>query len=134
MTIRSETVLDRWYAALRSGQPEALRGVASPDIRVWWNGPPSLVPWAGEHQGIEAAIAFFRQVTGSLEVLRTTVTERIDAGDVTVVFLDAHWRVKTNGAEIKARAINVFRFGNGLVSAYEVYPDSAAFAAALRQA
>jgi uncharacterized protein len=126
--------LDSWYAAMRSGDLESLRAVATPDIRIWWNGPADLVPWAGEHRGIDAAIAFFRKVTGQLEVLRTTVVERLDAPDAVVVFLDAHWRVKANGVEIKAKAVNVFRFRDGRVAGYEVYPDSAAFVRALTAA
>jgi uncharacterized protein len=123
--------LDSWYAAMRSGDLDSLRDVATPDIRIWWNGPPDLVPWAGEHLGIDAAIAFFRQVTGHLDVLRTTVVERLETPGATVVFLDAHWRVKASGVEIKARAVNVFRFQDGRVAGYEVYPDSAAFVRAL---
>jgi ketosteroid isomerase-like protein len=127
----SAAVLDGWYAAMRGGDLEAMRGVATPDIRIWWNGPPDLVSWGGEHLGVDAAIAFFRNVTGHLDVLRTTVVERIEADAAIVVFLDAHWRVKTSGAEIRAKALNVFRFRDGRVSGYEVYPDSAAFARAL---
>lgn len=127
----SAATLDAWYAALRGGDLEALRAVATPDIRVWWNGPPDLVPWAGAHEGVDAAIAFFRQVTGHLDVLRTTVVERLETPEAVVVILDAHWRVKTSGAEIKAKAVNVFRFRDGRVAGYEVYPDSAAFARAL---
>jgi uncharacterized protein len=128
------SILDSWYAAMRSGDLESLRDVATPDIRIWWNGPPDRVPWAGEHNGVDAAITFFRTVTGRLEVLRTTVVERIESEEAIVVFLDAHWRVKVNGTEIMARAVNVFRFRDGRVSAYEVYPDSAAFVIALAAA
>jgi uncharacterized protein len=130
----SADMLDGWYAAMRSGDLERLRDVATPDIRVWWNGPADLVPWAGEHAGIDAAIAFFRQVTGHLDIVRTTVTERLEAESMTVVFLDAQWRVKASGEEIRAKALNVFRFSEGRVARYEVYPDSAAFARALARA
>jgi uncharacterized protein len=124
-------ILESWYAAMRSGELDRLRDVAAPDIRIWWNGPPDLVPWAGAHEGVDAAIAFFRLVTGSLDILRTTVVDRIEAADAVVVFLDAHWRVKATGADIHAKAVNIFRFRDGRVAAYEVYPDSAAFARAL---
>jgi uncharacterized protein len=129
-----QIILDAWYTALRSGNLNAIRDVATPDIRVWWNGPADLIPWAGEHTGVDAAIAFFSMVTTHLEVLRTTVVERIETPDAIVVFLDAHWRVKANGTEIKAKAVNVFRFRDGKVSGYEVYPDSAAFVQAMAEA
>jgi uncharacterized protein len=127
----SAAILDAWYAALRSGQLDAIRTIATPDIRVWWNGPADLVPWAGEHNGVDAAISFFRLVTSHLDVLRTAVAERIETPDAIIVFLDTHWRVKANGSEIRAKALNIFRFRDGKVSGYEVYPDSAAFVRAL---
>jgi uncharacterized protein len=127
----SADILDAWYAALRSGNPEAIREVATPDIRIWWNGPADLVPWAGAHEGVGAAIAFFSQVTAHLAVLRTTVTERIDTEGTIIVFLDAHWQLRSNQADILAKAVNVFRIRDGKVSGYEIYPDSAAFARAL---
>jgi uncharacterized protein len=127
----SATILDAWYAGIRSGMADAISDVATPDIRIWWNGPADLVPWAGEHSGTDAALAFFGQVSANLEVLRTTVVERMETSDAIIVFLDAHWRVKANGAEIRAKALNVFRFRDGKVSGYEVYPDSAAFVRAL---
>ena len=124
-------ILDAWYAGLRSGMADAIRDVATPDIRIWWNGPPDLVPWAGEHIGADAAIAFFAKVSAHLEVVSTTATERIETPDAVIVFLDTHWRVKANGNEIRAKALNIFRFRDGRVSGYEVYPDSASFVRAL---
>jgi ketosteroid isomerase-like protein len=124
-------ILDAWYAGLRSGMADAIRDVATPDIRIWWNGPPDLVPWAGEHIGADAAIAFFAKVSAHLEVVSTTATERIETPDAVIVFLDTHWRVKANGNEVRAKALNIFRFRDGRVSGYEVYPDSASFVRAL---
>ena len=100
----SSTILDAWYASIRSGMTEAIRDVATPDIRVWWNGPPDLVPWAGEHVGADAVVAFFAQVGAHLTVLRTTVVERIETDQAIIVFLDAHWQVKRTGQDIRAKA------------------------------
>jgi uncharacterized protein len=127
----SAAILDAWYAGIRDGMADAIRDVATPDIRVWWNGPRDLVPWAGEHEGADAVLAFFASVGAHLAVLNATVIERIETPSAIVLFLDTHWRVKTSGAEIRARTLNVFRFRDGKVSGYEVYPDSAAFARAL---
>jgi uncharacterized protein len=132
--VSSSQILDAWYAGIRSGMADAIRDVATPDIRVWWNGPVELVPWAGEHVGADAVVAFFGMVGAHLKVLRTTVVERIEADGTIVVLLDAHWQLKSNGRDIVAKAVNIFRFRDGKVSGYEVYPDSAAFARALAAA
>jgi hypothetical protein len=39
--------------------------------------------------------------------------------------------VKSNGREVKARVANIFRFDGDCISGYEVYSDTAQFAAAL---
>jgi uncharacterized protein len=127
----SSLILEAWYAGIRSGMADAIRDVATPDVRVWWNGPADLVPWAGEHVGADAVVAFFGLVGAHLKVVRTTVVERIETADAVVVVLDAHWQLKSGGRDIFAKAVNIFRFRDGKVSGYEVYPDSAAFARAL---
>jgi ketosteroid isomerase-like protein len=131
MSAAIEAVLDRWYAALRSGDMAAFRGVAAPDIVVRWNGPPDLIPWAGEHHGLEAALAFFGKVGAALEILSVAPVERLLAADKALLVLAGHWRVRATGQELHLRAANLFSFRDGLVMAYEVFPDSAAFVRAL---
>jgi ketosteroid isomerase-like protein len=132
MSAAIEAVLDRWYAALRSGDMAAFRGVAAPDIVVRWNGPHDLIPWAGEHHGLEAALDFFGKVGAALEILSVAPVERLLAADKALLVLAGHWRVRATGQELHLRAANLFSFRDGLVVAYEVFPDSAAFARALK--
>jgi hypothetical protein len=124
-------VLDRWYAAIRSADAEALAAAASPDVVVRWNGPPDRIPWAGEHPGVAAAGAFFRTIGMHLEVLSVVPVERVAEGDRVVIILAGRWRVRSNGRLVEARAANLFTLREGRVAGYEVFPDSAAFAAAL---
>jgi uncharacterized protein len=124
-------ILPRWYAALKAGDRAAFAEIASPDIVVRWNGPPDRVPWAGEHRGLDAVLAFFARVGAALEVLSVETVETIAAGDRIVVILAGHWRVRATGEELRLRACNIFSFRDGRVAGYEVFPDSAAFVKAL---
>ncbi|MCX7325241.1 MAG: nuclear transport factor 2 family protein [Hyphomicrobiales bacterium] len=128
---QADAILARWYAALRAGDLAAFREVAAPDVTVRWNGPVDLIPWAGEHHGIEAALAFFGKVSAALELLAVEPVERLIADDKALLVLKGHWRVRATGQELHLRAANLFTFRDERVAAYEVFPDSAAFARAL---
>lgn len=126
-----DDILARWYAALKQGDLSAFREAAAPDIVVRWNGPADLVPWAGEHRGLEAALAFFAQVGAALEILSVEPVERLVTQDKALLVLRGRWRVRASGEELTLRAANLFSFKEGKVAAYEVFPDSATFARAL---
>jgi uncharacterized protein len=128
---QTDDILTRWYAALKAGDMPAFRAVASPDVMVRWNGPADLIPWAGEHHGVEAVLAFFRKVGAALEVLSVEPVERLITGDKALIVLKGHWRVRATGQELHLRAANLFTLRDGQVVAYEVFPDSAAFVRAL---
>jgi len=130
----SQAILDRWYAALKAGDAGALAAVTTDDVTVRWNGPPSIVPWAGVWEGRPKVLTFFRRVAEHLEILSIETVARIEGEGGVVIVLEGHWRVRASGEELKVRAANLFRFEGGLVAAYEVYPDSYAFAKALAKA
>jgi ketosteroid isomerase-like protein len=130
--VSPDDILARWYAALKEGDLPAFREAAAPDIVVRWNGPADLVPWAGEHRGVEAALAFFRAVGAALEIISVEPVERLVTADKALLVLKGHWRVRSTRQELHLRAANLFSFRDGKVSAYEVFPDSAAFVSALR--
>ena len=127
----SEDILTRWYAALKAGDMAEFREVATPDVMVRWNGPAELIPWAGEHHGVAAVLAFFGKVGAALEVLSVEPVERLVSADKALIVLKGHWRVRATGQELHLRAANLFSFRDGRVAAYEVFPDSATFARAL---
>ena len=130
----SADVLDRWYTAIQAGDATALGMVTTDDVVVRWNGPVGLIPWAGVWEGRAKVLTFFRRVSEHLEVLSITTVLRLETQAAVVVVLDGEWRVRVSGETIKARAANIFRFEGERVAAYEVYPDSAAFLAALSRA
>jgi hypothetical protein len=127
----SDAILARWYAALKAGDMAAFREVAAPDVMVRWNGPPDRIPWAGEHHGVEAVLAFFGKVGAALEVLSVEPVEKLVSDGKALIVLKGHWRVRATGQELTLRAANLFTFRDGRVAAYEVFPDSAAFVDAL---
>ncbi len=126
-------LLARWYAAIRAGDVDALAAITTGEVTLRWNGPPGVIPWAGEWRGRERALAFFREVGAHLDVLSVETVFRQDTADAVVTVIEGHWRVKATGRDIRIRSANVFRLSGGRVAAYEVFPDSHAFVEALRE-
>ena len=116
---------------MMSGAASDLRAVVTDDIVVTWNGDPALIPWAGKHAGIDVVGSLFATLSHNVEVVSITPLERIEAEDAVVVILEGRWRVRDTETIIAARACNVFRFKGDRVSSYEVFNDTAPFAAAL---
>ncbi|QCI64252.1 nuclear transport factor 2 family protein [Phreatobacter stygius] len=124
-------ILDRWYAALKAGDAQALSAVTTEDVTLRWNGPVGIVPWAGLWQGRAKVITFFKRVADHLDIVSMETVQRIETPGAVALVLDGHWRVRATGEELQVRAVNLFRFEDGRVAAYEIYPDSFAFAQAL---
>jgi uncharacterized protein len=127
----TQSLIDRWYAAVRTGDAAALRNVVTEDVVLLWNGDPARLPWAGRHSGADAVLAFFKTLGADIEVVSVSQIYRLDAADAVVVALEGEWRVRRIGSTISARACNVFRFRDGRISSYEVYNDSGRFADAI---
>ena len=129
----TQALIDRWYAAARSGDAVALASVVTEDVVLLWNGDPARLPWAGRHSGIDSVLAFFQKLGEHIEVISVAQVYRLNAGEAIVVVLEGEWRIRGSGPSISARACNVFRFRDDRISSYEVYNDSGRFADALLQ-
>jgi uncharacterized protein len=128
------TLLDRWFAAVRSGSPDAFRDICTPDVVLYWNGDPAVIPWAGTYTGPDGIAAFFATLKHHIEVKYVTLDIVSEIPGGALVTLAGQWRVRDTETLIEARAANILRYRDGRVSAYEVYNDTAKFAAALADA
>jgi ketosteroid isomerase-like protein len=81
----TQSLIDRWYAAIRTGDAAALRNVVTEDVVLLWNGDPARLPWAGRHSGADAVLAFFKTLGADIEVVSVSQIYRLDAADAVVV-------------------------------------------------
>lgn len=83
----TQTLIDRWYAAVRSGDAAALTSVVTEDVELLWNGDPARLPWAGRHASVDAVLAFFRKLGEHIELISVSQLYHLDAGEAVVVVL-----------------------------------------------
>lgn len=126
MTVQA--VLDEYYAALSSGDADRLAEVVAEDIVVTYHNSGRRLPWGGEWRGFAQFRAFLVAVGENLEIISVAPTATHITGETVVVILNGVWRARATDAEIRATVANIFTIRGGKVAAYEVFPDSAAFA------
>jgi ketosteroid isomerase-like protein len=123
-------VLDRFYAALKQLSAPDLARCITDDFVLDWQGTDAI-PWAGCWQGVDGLLAFVGKLDAALQILEVTRTHVLTQDAVTVVVLKGHWRIKSNGREVRATAANLFTFADGRIRSYTVLNNTAAFAEAL---
>lgn len=123
-------VLDRFYAALKQLSAPELATCITHDFVLDWQGTDAI-PWAGRWQGVDGLLAFVGKLDATLQILEVTRMHVLTQDAVTVVVLKGHWRIKSNGREVRATAANLFTFADGRIRSYTVLNNTAAFAEAL---
>lgn len=130
----AQSLLDQWFAAVRSGDETTFQRLCTPDVVLFWNGDPATIPWAGEHKGPAAVAGFFNTLRQHIEYQHAALLEVVEFESGALITLAGRWRVRDTDRIIEARAANILRYRDGRISAYEVYNDTAKFAAALSPA
>ncbi|WP_322988009.1 nuclear transport factor 2 family protein [Hoeflea sp.] len=118
--------LDRYYAALKAGDSQALRGVVSDDIEVHYPAPDGLLPWAGDWIGFERFETFLATVGDHLVIDAVEPLAIHVAGDTVITVLKGEWTVKANGRKVHTETVNMFTLRDGKIARYQVYSDTAA--------
>jgi ketosteroid isomerase-like protein len=125
-----QELLDSFYAALRKGSAEDLARLVTPDFVLNWQGT-SAVPWAGQWAGPEGLLRFVKVLNAHLQILSVKPLHTLHGSECSVVVLEGHWKVPATGAEVRAKAANVFTFADGSIASYTVLNNTAAFVEAL---
>lgn len=126
----SLAIIQTYFDRLLRGDREGLRGMFSADVEVHYHGAQGLVPWFGHYVGIEGYAEFTRRVNEHVSHFEVDWEPPVVDGDTVVLLGFGMWRLAATGQEIRAHTANVFRIRDGLIAAYRVYNDTAAFAEA----
>ncbi|MCO6408646.1 nuclear transport factor 2 family protein [Hoeflea alexandrii] len=118
--------LDRYYAALKAGDREALRGVVSDEIEVHYPAPEGLLPWAGDWAGFDGFESFVATVGDHLVIDTVEPLAVHVAGDTVVTVLRGEWTVKATGRKVRTETVNMFTLHDGKIVRYQVFTDTAA--------
>ena len=131
-TSAMETI-DRYYELLAARDRDGLHKILSPDIVVTYWGQPDELPWAGTFTGLDGFDQFLAAVSELLDIVEVVRLRVVADDDAVVISCRGQWRVKATGEVVEAGMVNVFEVTDGLISAYDLHVDTAAFVAALNR-
>ena len=107
-------IIDRYYRYLKQRDRGKLLELLGEDIVVTYHAQPGQFPWAGQFHGI-----------AGFDVIASTA-----GGNRVINQCEGIWEYKNTGHVVKAGMVNIFTVESGKITGYEVYADTAAFAAA----
>jgi len=130
MSSTKQTV-DDYYRYLKQRDRENLLELLTDDIVVTYHAQEGQFPWGGKFQGKEGFDRFFSIIKDHLNVIEVTVEDSIVDENKLVNQCRGIWEFKASGRIVEGSMVNVFTVRNGKISGYDVYADTAAFAAGL---
>ena len=126
-----KTVIDNFYRALVSGDPERMRSVVDKDVIVDYYGPDEqFLPWAGTWLGFDGFVDFLLEIAEHVDVISVATEKAVGDRDHVVTVVENHWRMKETGNEVVTKSANIFTIRDGKVLRYEVIADTASLGAA----
>jgi hypothetical protein len=130
---KTETIQAVYEAFGRGDVPAILDRLADD---VDWNNERVAsreCPWNGNFSGKRNVPEFFRAVGESLDIHTFEPRTFVESGDRVAVMLRVESRLRKNGRPLENDAIHLWTFdGDGRISAYRHYNDTAAELAAWR--
>jgi ketosteroid isomerase-like protein len=100
------------YAAVPAGDLDAALVHLDPEIRITYYGTDEI-PYAGDHQGIAAAVDFFTIVGSTIEIIEMETWKFIADGDDLATWGRQRFRRLTTGYEWESEYAHVITLRDG---------------------
>jgi len=124
-------VIDDYYVYLKERDLEKLHGLLADNIVITYHSQENQFPWSGKFHGKAGFDHFFSILKEHLDVVDVRVVTSTTGQDRVINQCEGTWEFKASGYRVNGSMVNVFTVENGKISGYDVYADTAAFAAGL---
>lgn len=124
-------VISSYYQLLKNRDREGLLELLSEDLIITYHGQPNQLPWAGEFHGVDGFDQFFSIIKSYMDVVEVSVLDSISDRNKVINQCQGSWKYKENDYVVNGSMVNVFTVESGKIVGYDVYADTAAFAAGL---
>ena len=116
-------VVRRSFEAFAREGPEAVVDFWDPDIELWM--PSGLIQAGGTYRGHAEVLDWMRDWAEAWEEIDYTAEEFTGAGDTVLVSVLYDGRGKGSGVRVEGRFWYVFKYHNGRLWRWELYPERA---------
>ena len=126
------STVQQLYARFGAGDVAGILAMVDPGVTWGYVGREADYPLFGPRQGVAGVQAFFEAIAANEEITAFEPREFHASGDKVFVLGHAGYIIKRTGKPAASNWLHVFTLGNGKVSAFEGYLDTAQIAAAWR--
>ena len=112
------------YAAFVSGGIEKILTAADPQIEWKSNTDPALLPWGGEHKGLDQVMACFTELARNVEIESFTPREFLPGSGFVLVLGHLAGRMRRSGVRFEDDWCHVFKILGGKVIAFHEFVDT----------
>jgi ketosteroid isomerase-like protein len=128
---QNKQMIMQGYEHFQKGDIKSVLAMCSDDVLI--SSPENEhVPFTGRFEGLYGAAEYFAKLGGTLDTLHFAPKDFVAEGDKVVVTGEAHWHVKSTGADFHTPWVHIFTLRDGKIARFEQMSDSAAAAAAFR--
>ena len=127
-----EHVISDYYTHLKERDRENLIRLLSHDIVTTYHAQNGQLPWAGTFHGIDGFDRFFSIIREHLNVIDVEIIDSISGKNKVINQCEGMWEYKETGYVVKGSMVNVFTVKDEKITGYDVYADTAAFAAGFK--
>jgi ketosteroid isomerase-like protein len=111
----------RGFEAFAQGGPEAVIDLCDPQIELWL--PSGLIQSGGTYRGREAVLAWMKEFAEAWDEIEYKAEAFTDAGEAVVVTVLYDGRGKGSGVRTQGRFWYVFKYRDGRLKRWELYPE-----------
>ena len=112
------------YALYTSGKIDNLLQEMTPDGAWISNADPALLPWGGEHKGIDGARRFFAELAKNVDMESFTPLEFHGGKDFVTVVGRSRGRMRKSGAQFDDEWMHLFTIRDGKVASFRSNHDT----------
>jgi ketosteroid isomerase-like protein len=128
----NEKIVRQAYEAYLTANLDMVLNLCSEDTEWRAIGPPSDLPYAGQHRGRQEVARYFAILDDKEESNHLIPEEFIVKGDKVIVFGNYKARVNANGQRFETDFVHVFTLCDGKITNFRDYYDTAAAVEAYR--
>lgn len=118
----AKEVVDKMFAAFNSGDVEKLVETVSEDTKWEYHGT-HIIP-KGKFEKKEGVRKFFTNIFERTEMITFNIQQYILDGNMVVVLVQEHQRVKRSGRELKQKWVQIYTVENDLITKMEEFASS----------
>ncbi len=127
----TKQIVDQYYVLLKARDRKNLLKLLCDDIVINYHSQSDQFPWSGKFIGIDGFDRFFSLIKANLNIIEVSIVDTVVDGNKLVNICEGKWEYINSGYVVHGSMVNLFTVSNGKISGYDVFADTAAFAAGI---